>query len=497
MPFGMKNAACTFQQLMNRVICGLEGTEIYKDDLVIHSNDWRTHLVRLKKVFEALRAAGLVVNLSKCEFVKAKKPFTVAVDASDVGIGGVLFQRHEDGEVRPVSYFSRKLLDAERRATDTKAQLLLSVEAMVARGIAEGEDLARDMIGGSSDDENSLDEKKTRVSNNPCVAVKPDPVQCVGNPENLDLSIICKKIELLKVQFEENERARRHELEMAKINLDLARLRANPDFNSTPTGPSSDRFNISVALKLVPVFDESNVLEFFKAFERVATRLSWPTEMWTVLIQCSCVIDSKVVRVNFLRDTGSARSLVLSRVLKDVGVNSGNYVVLGGFPDTVVSAPLVEVEAFFPGYHKVTELAVVEKLPIPGIDGILGNDMLDAQGYEIFPIVSVTASPVKFSHELLEVSHKKELNVGEFVEDLRRRLSAAWKFAQDNLVLSQASMKRNYDKKSKTRSFEPGELVLVLSTDSDNLLEPRYKGPWKVLRKLSDVNYEVEAPGTK
>ncbi|XP_068215827.1 uncharacterized protein [Palaemon carinicauda] len=461
---------------------------------------------------------------------------------------------------------------------------------------------------------------------------------------------------------------------------------------------------------------------------------------------------------------------------RDVGVNSGNYVVLGGFPDTVVSAPLVEVEAFFPGYHKVTELAVVEKLPIPGIDGILGNDMLDAQGYEIFPIVSVTAShvaittrasakaaaalqnednlnfnslevdverpgsvgsgsssfinkifkpdcnrvsfieaqkaefnyelggtddltkprfcvirgllyrvsrpvdhglnqisqaeqivvpskyqndvlslahedsfsghfgvckthsrlakyfwwpglkssvkkfvgscetcqimgkpnkpipeaplhpipaigdpftelvvdvvgplprtksgfiylltimdrasrfpeafpmrkitskvvfeklieffsryglprkiqidcgtkftskvfkgiapfelifghkvygPLEIFHKLLEVSHKKELNVGEFVEDLRRRLSAAWKLGQNNLVLSQASMKRNYDKKSKTRSFEPGELVLVLSTDSDNLLEPRYKGPWKVLRKLSDVNYEVEAPGTK
>ncbi|XP_064116534.1 uncharacterized protein LOC135222376 [Macrobrachium nipponense] len=68
---GMKNAACTFQRLMNRVICGLEGTEIYIDDLVVHSNDWRTHILRLSKVFEELRAAGLVVNLAKCEFDKA------------------------------------------------------------------------------------------------------------------------------------------------------------------------------------------------------------------------------------------------------------------------------------------------------------------------------------------------------------------------------------------------------------------------------------------
>ncbi|XP_066969245.1 uncharacterized protein [Macrobrachium rosenbergii] len=105
--------------------------------------------------------------------------------------------------------------------------------------------------------------------------------------------------------------------------------------------------------------------------------------------------------------------------------------------------------------------------------------------------------PLEIFHELLEFGRKKDLNVVEFVEDLRSRLSAAWEFAQNNLVLSQASMKENYDKKSKARSFEPGELVLVLGTDTDNFLEPRYKGPWKVLRKLSGVNYEVEAPGTK
>ncbi|XP_066975378.1 uncharacterized protein [Macrobrachium rosenbergii] len=83
MPFGMKNAACTFQRLMNRVICGLEGVEIYIDDLVVYSNDWRTHMIRLRKVFEALRAAGLVVNLGKCEFGKAR----VCYLGHEVGLG--------------------------------------------------------------------------------------------------------------------------------------------------------------------------------------------------------------------------------------------------------------------------------------------------------------------------------------------------------------------------------------------------------------------------
>lgn len=105
--------------------------------------------------------------------------------------------------------------------------------------------------------------------------------------------------------------------------------------------------------------------------------------------------------------------------------------------------------------------------------------------------------PLEILYEVLESDQMKETNVGEFVDNLRGKLSSAWKFARENLASSQAAMKINYDKKTRARSFEPGELVLVLGTDSDNFLEPRYKGPWKVLRKLSDLNYEIEAPGTK
>ncbi|XP_068209304.1 uncharacterized protein [Palaemon carinicauda] len=555
--------------------------------------------------------------------------------------------------------------------------------------------------------------------------------------------------------------------------------------------------------------------------------------------------ETFTLNVKFLRDTGSARSLVLAGSLSSLVPYTGEYVVLGGFPDTVVSAPLVRVELSFPGYHKVTELAVVESLPIPGIDGILGNDMLSAEGQELFPIVSVTACPVaittrasakraaeadndddlnlsnlevevakpglvkgssssssssfgvfkllksdcdrlsfiqaqkdefsfelgntddltrprfvvlkgllyrvsrppthqlnvtnclrqivvptkfreavlslahedsfsghlglsktfcrlskcfwwpgmkssvkkfvrtcevcqvmgkpnqpipkaplnpipsigepfaelvidvvgplprtklgfthlltimdrasrfpeafpmkkitskavfdklveffsryglprkiqsdcgsKFTsrvfkskcaelaiqhitsvpyhpesqgvverfhqtlkcilkkycyeqgedwdkglpfalfairnfpnsstgvapfelifghkvrgpleifHELLEVNQRGERTVGEVVSELKSKLAVAWKYAKDNLSASQATMKTKFDQKCKVRSFESGDLVLVLSTDPDNFLEPRYKGPWKVLRKLSEVNYEVEAPGT-
>ncbi|XP_066945203.1 uncharacterized protein [Macrobrachium rosenbergii] len=794
--------------------------------------------------------------------------------------------------------------------------------------------------------------------------------------EDIEFKLLCKRVELRKLEFEENERVRRHELEMANLKLEMARLTNRDDFSSSPNPALQGKFNLSVALKLVPVFDEASVPDFFKAFERVASRLSWPSEMWTVLIQCRLVgkavrvynaldetvakdyqkvkslvlkaydlvpeayrlkfrnsvktpslsyvefarmkeeqLDdwlksrqvvslaalrelflleefkkfcSKELRVyleevkasslsraaqiadefvlthksesgdfnhrpranpssrsnmNFsspvslmvdngastpvsnsgsrpvekssvsssnsssvgphVKSDGAARSLVLKEALRDLVPYSGNYIVLGGFPDTVVSAPLVEVRLSFPGYDNVTELAVVGSLPVPGIDGILGNDMLDAKGCEIFPILSVHACPVaavttraaakaadlitddddlmlgslevdverpgsvvsssgssndllkpgwdrlafiraqkeefnfelgdlsdltkpkfgilngvlyrfsrlptedlgqtfrieqivvptpfhdyvlKLAHhnsfsghfgvwktfqnlakgfwwpgmkssvklfvkqceacqvmgkpnqpipkaplhpipaigepfaelvvdvvgplpktktgyglprviqtdcgtnftskvfrgkcdelaihhttsvpyhpesqgvverfhqtlksilkkhcyeqgdewdkalpfalfalhshsnastgvapfelvfghkvrgpleifgELLETGQKGDLPIGEFMESLKNRLSSAWAFAQENLKCSQALMKYNFDKKTKVRSFEPGEMVLVLSMDPDNFLEPRYKGPWKVLRKLSEVNYEIEAPGTR
>ncbi|XP_068212700.1 uncharacterized protein [Palaemon carinicauda] len=164
-PFGLKNAACTLQRLMNRIICGLDGVEIYIDDLVVHSDDWETHVRRLKWVFEVLLDAGLVVNLKKCEFGKAKvsylghevglgqvtpkranldaivglkrpcnvreEPFIIAVDASDVGMGGVLFQQGKDGIVRPVSYNSRKLLAAERKYSTIEKEALALVSTLV------------------------------------------------------------------------------------------------------------------------------------------------------------------------------------------------------------------------------------------------------------------------------------------------------------------------------------------------------------------------------
>lgn len=71
MAFGMRNAPSTFQRLMNRVLAGLQNTEVYLDDVVVYSDSWEDHLIRLEEVFERFADASLTLNLAKCEFVKA------------------------------------------------------------------------------------------------------------------------------------------------------------------------------------------------------------------------------------------------------------------------------------------------------------------------------------------------------------------------------------------------------------------------------------------
>ncbi|XP_068250803.1 uncharacterized protein [Palaemon carinicauda] len=136
MPFGMKNAAATFQRLMNFITCDLEGCVVYIDDLIIYSDDWETHLKRIRALFEILRKAGLVVNLRKSDFAQAKVIYLgheigLATDASDVGLGAVLLQSLPDGTTHTVAYFSKKLLPAERKYSTVEKEALCLVKALL------------------------------------------------------------------------------------------------------------------------------------------------------------------------------------------------------------------------------------------------------------------------------------------------------------------------------------------------------------------------------
>ena len=67
-PMGLLSYPASFQRLVELAIKGLVNVIMYIDDLLLHSKLHTEHREQLELLFNRLRAAGLKVNLSKCEF---------------------------------------------------------------------------------------------------------------------------------------------------------------------------------------------------------------------------------------------------------------------------------------------------------------------------------------------------------------------------------------------------------------------------------------------
>ena len=66
MPFGLRNAAQTFQRFMDQVLRGLDFCYTYIDDVLIASETPADHKVHLRLVFERFVSYGILINPAKC-----------------------------------------------------------------------------------------------------------------------------------------------------------------------------------------------------------------------------------------------------------------------------------------------------------------------------------------------------------------------------------------------------------------------------------------------
>ena len=69
--------------------------------------------------------------------------------------------------------------------------------------------------------------------------------------------------------------------------------------------------------------------------------------------------------------------------------------------------------------------------------------------------------------------------------------------AAEQMREAQEKQKVWYDRNARMRELKPNDQVLILLPTSHNKLLAKWQGPYKVLRRLGKVNYEVDMPGTR
>jgi len=88
-------------------------------------------------------------------------------------------------------------------------------------------------------------------------------------------------------------------------------------------------------------------------------------------------------------------------------------------------------------------------------------------------------------------------SVVEFILGMRERLRSSITHAQQHAKEQKHKSKVWYDKKARSRSFEPGQEILALLPLPGNPLQDKYCGPYTILEKLGPVDYLIDTPNCR
>ncbi|OWZ12809.1 hypothetical protein PHMEG_00013970 [Phytophthora megakarya] len=123
MPFGLCNAVPAFERLMKNVLLDLKwGTcLVFLDDCVVFSDDFPTHLIRLKQVLERFRGTGFKLKMKKSKWGRDQVTFLghivtpSGILPNPEKVKAVINVKHGvDGRERVIAYASKLLVGSEK-----------------------------------------------------------------------------------------------------------------------------------------------------------------------------------------------------------------------------------------------------------------------------------------------------------------------------------------------------------------------------------------------
>ena len=95
------------------------------------------------------------------------------------------------------------------------------------------------------------------------------------------------------------------------------------------------------------------------------------------------------------------------------------------------------------------------------------------------------------------IERKLNMSTVKYMDQLNERITTALKAAGENVKEAQAKMKETYDKASTDRELKAGQQALILLPTEDNKLFSQWRGPYRVIRRCPNNNYEMDLCGRR
>src|SRR5260221_7771583 len=80
----------------------------------------------------------------------------------------------------------------------------------------------------------------------------------------------------------------------------------------------------------------------------------------------------------------------------------------------------------------------------------------------------------------------------QYVLDLRERIQDTCELARQELAKVQLRNQGYYNRKTRDRTFQVGEKILLLLPTVHNKMELQWKGPYSVVKKVSNLDYQIK-----
>ena len=141
-------------------------------------------------------------------------------------------------------------------------------------------------------------------------------VMALSNENELEL----KRLELQDKEKEREAQLKLKELELCEkelsVRLRLKELETLASHSPVVRSASETKCDISKQIRFVPPFQEREVDKYFLHFEKIATNLEWPRDVWTLLLQSVLVGNACEIYSSMSVEESSQYDHVKTTILK-------------------------------------------------------------------------------------------------------------------------------------------------------------------------------------